>query len=171
MVVCRSQQIARNRLLFWATLIAVALCQPAYGTDNSTRGDAPAERSAEPSAAQPGTMKIRLKANGKTVTATLADNATARDFLSLLPMTLELEDYAATEKIAYPPRKLSTAGSPAGSDPSVGDIAYYAPWGNLAIFYRDFGYSRGLVILGKIGGGMEALEVPGSVKVMIERIK
>jgi hypothetical protein len=38
---------------------------------------------------------------------------------------------------------LFTAGAPAGSDPSVGDITYYAP-GNLAIFYRDFGYSRGL---------------------------
>lgn len=24
-------------------------------------------------------------------------------------------------------------------------ITYYAPWGNLAIFYRDFGYSAGLV--------------------------
>jgi hypothetical protein len=33
----------------------------------------------------------------------------------------------------------------------VGDITYYAPWGNLAIFYRDFGYSPGLVRLGHIG--------------------
>ncbi|MEH7502625.1 cyclophilin-like fold protein [Neobacillus drentensis] len=23
-------------------------------------------------------------------------------------------------------------------DPSVGDFTYYSPWGNLAIFYRDF---------------------------------
>lgn len=170
-VACRRQNTAKKRLLFWATLIAAALWQPAYGADNSTRGDAPTERSADPSAAQPGTMRIRFKINGKTVTATLADNATARDFISLLPVTLTFEDYAATEKIAYPPRKLSTTGSPAGSDPSVGDIAYYAPWGNLAIFYKDFGYSRGLVILGKIDSGMEALEVPGSVKVVIERIK
>jgi hypothetical protein len=39
-------------------------------------------------------------------------------------MTLTLEDYASTEKIGHPPRKLSTAGAPAGVDPSVGDIAY-----------------------------------------------
>ena len=63
-------------------------------------------------------MKIRLTIGGKTVTAALADNATARDFLSLLPMTLALEDYAATERISYLPRKLATAGAPAGSDPS-----------------------------------------------------
>jgi hypothetical protein len=72
------------------------------------------------------TMKIRLTFDGKAVEATLRDNATARDFLSLLPMTLTLEDYNATEKIGYPPRKLSTAGAPGGVDPSVGDIAYYA---------------------------------------------
>ena len=115
-------------------------------------------------------MKIRLTFDGKAVEATLLDNVTARDFLSLLPMTLTLEDYNATEKIGYPPRKLSTAGAPAGIDPSVGDIAYYAPWGNLAIFYKDFGYSRGLVSLGRIDSGVEALNVPGSLKVTIERV-
>ena len=115
-------------------------------------------------------MRIRLTFDGKAVEATLLDNATARDLLSLLPMTLMLEDYASTEKIGYPPRKLSTAGTPAGVDPSVGDIAYYAPWGNLAIFYKDFGYSRGLVGLGRINSGLEALNVPGSLKVTIERV-
>jgi hypothetical protein len=116
------------------------------------------------------TMKIRLTFDGKAVEATLLDNVIARDFLSLLPMTLMLEDYNSTEKIGYPPRKLSTAGAPAGVDPSVGDIAYYAPWGNLAIFYKDFGYSRGLVSLGRIDSGVEALNVPGALKVTIERV-
>jgi hypothetical protein len=90
--------------------------------------------------------------------------------LSLLPMTLTLEDYNSTEKIGYPVRKLSTAGAPAGVDPSVGDIAYYAPWGNLAIFYKDFGYSRGLIGLGRIDSGIDALSVSGSLKVTIERV-
>jgi hypothetical protein len=116
------------------------------------------------------TMRIRLTFDGKSVEATLRDNATARDLLSLLPMTLTLEDHASTEKIGHPPRKLSTAGAPAGADPSVGDIAYYAPWGNLAIYYKDFGYSPGLIGLGRIDSGLDALSVPGSVKVTIERI-
>ena len=72
------------------------------------------------------TMRIRLTFDGRAIEATLLDNATARDLLSLLPMTLALEDYGSTEKIGYPPRKLSTAGAPAGVDPAVGDIAYYA---------------------------------------------
>jgi hypothetical protein len=105
------------------------------------------------------------------VTAILNDSETARDFVSLLPLTLTLEDYAGTEKISDLPKRLSTKGAPAGSDPSVGDIAYFAPWGNLAIFYRDFGYSSGLVILGKIDGDMEAFNAPGSVKATIELAK
>jgi hypothetical protein len=116
------------------------------------------------------TMKIRLTFDGKAVEATLLDNATAGDLLSLLSMTLTLEDYASTEKIGYPPRKLSTAGAPAGVDPTVGDIAYYAPWGNLAIFYKEFGYSRGLIGLGRFDSGIEALNVPGSLTVTIERV-
>ena len=115
-------------------------------------------------------MKIRFTIDGNELaTATLRDNATARDFLALLPVTLTLEDYAATEKISYLPRKLSTDGAPAGSDPAVGDIAYYAPWGNLAIFYNDAGYARGLVLLGRIDSSMEAFRAASRAKVTIER--
>jgi len=113
-------------------------------------------------------MKIRLIVNGRSLTATLIDGPTTTDFLSLLPLTLKLEDYASTEKIAYLPRKLSQEGAPAGVDPSVGDITYYAPWGNLALFYRDFGYAKGLIKLGKIDDGAEVFNVPGSVTVTIE---
>ena len=113
-------------------------------------------------------MKIRLTIDGKAIEATLLDNATARDFLSLLPLTLTLEDYASTEKISYLPRKLYTAGAPAGVDSAPGDIAYYAPWGNLAIFYKDAGYAKGLVKLGRLDSGIDALSVRGSVKVTIE---
>lgn len=115
-------------------------------------------------------MKIRLTIAGKAATATLIDNATARDFLSLLPMTLKLDDYAFTEKIANLPKKLSTQDAPAGVDPDVGDITYYAPWGNLAIFYRDFGYSAGLIKLGRFDAGIEALDVRGSLNATIEAI-
>jgi hypothetical protein len=113
-------------------------------------------------------QKIKITIGETVLTATLNDSKTSRDFISLLPLTLTLEDYAGTEKIGYLPRRLSTEDAPAGSDPSVRDITYYAPWGNLAIFYRDFGYSRGLVILGKIDNGIEAFNVPGSVKVKME---
>lgn len=113
-------------------------------------------------------MSIRLTINGQVLSATLVDNATTRDFLALLPLTLEFEDYNSTEKVSQLPRRLSTAGAPAGVDPSVNDITYYAPWGNLAIFYEDFGYSSGLVKLGRIDGDIGALRARGPVKVVIE---
>ena len=92
-------------------------------------------------------MKIRITVNGQALVGSLDDTAAARDFASQLPMSLTLEDYAATEKINYLPVKLSTADAPRGMDPAVGDITYYAPWGNLAIFYRDAPYAAGLVKL------------------------
>jgi hypothetical protein len=86
-------------------------------------------------------------------------------------LTLTLKDYAATEKISDLPRKLSTQGAPPGCDPAVGDITYYAPWGNLALFYKDFGYSNGLVKLGNIDSGVKALNRSGPLTVIIELIK
>jgi hypothetical protein len=102
-------------------------------------------------------MKIRIKVKDQEMTATLINSKVTQDFVALLPLTLTLEDYAGTEKISDLPKRLSTEEAPLGSDPSVGDITYYAPWGNLAIFYRDFGYASGLMILGKIDSGMEVL--------------
>lgn len=121
--------------------------------------------------AETDTMKIRIAMNGNEITATLIDKATSRDFVSLLPLKLKLEDYGETEKIGYLPRKLSTEGAPAGSDPTIGDVSYYAPWGNLALFRKDFRYSTGLIKLGRINSGLEALEVPGSVEVTIALVR
>lgn len=50
----------------------------------------------------------------------------------------------------------------------MGDLTYYAPWGNLALFYRDFGYANGLIKLGHIDDGIEVFNVSGTVTVTIE---
>ena len=113
---------------------------------------------------------IRMTFDNGTMIAELEDSKAGRDFLALLPLTLTLDDYAATEKVADLPEKLSTEGSPAGMDPEVGDITYYAPWGNLAIFYKDFSYSRGLVKLGTITEGRALLNFRGSKTVTIETV-
>ncbi len=113
-------------------------------------------------------MRISIKLGAKVVTASLVDSPTSRDFVSLLPMTIELEDYAAAEKSGYLPRKLGTVDAPAGTDPATGDVTYYAPWGNLALFHKDFRYSSGLIPLGKIESGLDAPREPGSVTAAIE---
>jgi hypothetical protein len=113
-------------------------------------------------------MKIRIVVGGTALNATLADNPTARDFASLLPLSIELKDYAQTEKVSDLPKRLSTADAPSGSDPEIGDIAYYAPWGNLAVFHQDLRYSKGLVKLGRIDSGIETLRRAGPLAATIE---
>jgi hypothetical protein len=160
-------------------LLAVALTQVACGgADNDGTSRPPAEpatedsrRPSETSPERTEDMKISLSFDDIELTATLVDSGTTRDFLSLLPRRLTLRDYAETEKISDLPRRLSTADAPDGVDPDVGDITYYAPWGNLAIFYHDFGYSTGLVKLGRIDSGIDALaRMSGDVTVTIERV-
>lgn len=119
----------------------------------------------------PEEYKIKIIIGDSTLSATLADNPTTRDFISLLPLDLKLDDYAGTEKVSYLPKKLSAENAPSGFDPSVGDITYYSPWGNLAIFYKDFGYAGGLIHLGKIDSGIELLNAPNSMNARIELIK
>ena len=155
---------------FFALAIAICFSQPACGAGNVGR-NVSAKLPSEVTNEGVDSMKISIKVGNKTVMATLIDSKTTRDFVSQLPLTLTLEDYASTEKISDLPKRLSTEGAPSGSDPSVGDIAFYAPWGNLAIFYRNAEYANGLIILGKIDGDAAAFNVPRSMKVTIESVK
>jgi hypothetical protein len=145
---------------FLAPFILVAL---AAAPSQDTHG----EKSSAVEESMPA-QKIRITVGEEVLTATLNDSKTSLDFLSLLPLTLTLEDYEATEKISMLPRKLTAQGAPAASDPTIGDIAYYAPWGNLAIYYKDFESSPGLIVLGKLDGDLEALRGPGPVEATIE---
>jgi hypothetical protein len=116
-------------------------------------------------------MRLKITINNREATATMMDNAAARDFVSLLPLTLTMEDYNQTEKVSNLPKKLSTAGMPSGYAPAIGDISFYAPWGNLCIFYKSFSYSNGLVLLGKIDNdGIEAFKVSDTFTAKFEVI-
>ncbi|MET7695104.1 cyclophilin-like fold protein [Streptomyces sp. NPDC005483] len=111
-------------------------------------------------------MNIRLILDGHHIAATLNDSPTARDFAAQLPLTLSLRDFHQAEKIADLPRKLSTSGAPEGADPEVGDLAYYAPWNQLATYYRDAPYATGLVILGHMAdGGAERLATADEITI------
>lgn len=95
-------------------------------------------------------MKLNIILNGKTLTATLNDSAASREFAALLPLTLQLKDYAREEKISDLPSRLTIEGSPEGTTANKGDITLYAPWGNLAIFYKPHSYVSGLITLGQL---------------------
>lgn len=117
-------------------------------------------------------MKIRMDIDGQIVIGRLEDTAAARDFAAMLPLSLTLTDYARVERIAYLPQKLTIKGASARQPVKAGDIAYYAPWGNLAIFVEDGDgdYARGLVRLGRVESGLPALQRAAPLKARIERI-
>ena len=107
---------------------------------------------------------------GEPIPAVLEDNPAGRDFLSMLPLTLTVKDYNGTEKIGNPPRVISTEDMPDSIEPSAGDLTFYAPWGNIAIFYREFRLSRGLVRFGRITSGIEKLAaMHGDFSIAFER--
>src|SRR3954469_9898591 len=93
---------------------------------------------------------VRFTGGGSSVDVTTAnDNVTPRDFVSMLPLTLELEEFSGREKVSYLPRKLAADGAP-GSDPKDGDLIYFVPWGNLGFYYdaNGIGYSDDTINLG-----------------------
>jgi hypothetical protein len=114
----------QKRMLILVLALAMSLSYSACRADNSMTSSASSKMPTEISTKQADSMKINIKVGDQVVTATLIDSKTTRDFISLLPLTLTLEDYARTEKISDLPERLSTEDAPPGSDPSVGDIAY-----------------------------------------------
>lgn len=116
-------------------------------------------------------LNANLIVGKQTITATMEDNGAARDFLSRLPLEVILDDYNnGTEKIFYPDPKLSLDDTPRGCEPQAGDITIYEPWGNVAIFCRDWAESNSLIKIGHIdGNGISLLQGTESVNIRFER--
>lgn len=103
-------------------------------------------------------MQLKIIVGNNIITGWLDSNPVTQQLLELSPLTLKMEDYAHSEKIAYPPRKLNTTGVRHGLDPKKGDLALFGPWGNLVVFYRAGHESDSLYYLGKITSGLDKLE-------------
>ncbi|QSJ15589.1 hypothetical protein JYQ62_27755 [Nostoc sp. UHCC 0702] len=71
-------------------------------------------------------MKISITAEDKVVTATLTDSKTSQDFISLLPLTLTMNDLFGREKFAHLPRAISQEGQRTQTY-EVGDVIYWSP--------------------------------------------
>jgi hypothetical protein len=131
-----------------------------------------ADPASGPTSERRSTMKVSLKFQDKTLTATLIDNETTRDFVSLLPLTLTMNDLFGREKYGHLPREISGGGERTYTY-EVGQLVYWSPGPNVAIYYRDDGEripKPGIIVIGKVDSGVHALNVPGAVKVKIELV-
>jgi hypothetical protein len=117
-------------------------------------------------------MKIKLTVGNQAITATLVDSETARDFVSLLPLTLNMDDLFGREKFGRLPRAISDGGNRTRTY-QVGDVVYWSPGPDVAIYYRHDGSSipsPGIIVMAKIDSRVEALNEPGSANVTIELV-
>ena len=114
--------------------------------------------------------RLRITIGRKRIVATLANSQAARDFASLLPLRLAMNDLFRREKFAPLPRAISEQGKRT-NDYAVGTIGYWPPGPDVAIFYRQDGEripNPGLIVLGSVKAGIEALDVPGYIEATIE---
>jgi hypothetical protein len=110
-------------------------------------------------------MKISVKANGNTTVFELNNSPAARDLYAQLPLSIKVENYGNNEKIFYPPKKLNTTDTPK-ADARAGTLAYYAPWGDIVMFYGNFGSAAGLYELGHAISGSEYIQgMPGTIQI------
>lgn len=114
-------------------------------------------------------VRVELGKAGQALVL-LNDSEAARNFYAMLPLSLTFEDFNGTEKIATLSKKLDFGASPTSCDPKKGSLAYFIPWGNIAVFYKDFRPSRNLVPLGTIVQGIELFEEQeGDFSARVER--
>lgn len=114
-------------------------------------------------------VRVRLKSQSGDIIIKLNHNNAAKNFVNQLPLSLDFQDYSQTEKIAYPPEEIDVSDTERGFQPQAGDFAIYAPWGNLALFYRDGEYASSLVPLGSVESGEEWIaELDGAIQAEVE---
>ncbi|MDV6259724.1 cyclophilin-like fold protein [Rhodococcoides yunnanense] len=143
-----------------ASMLLLASCSSASedvgGQSPTTSADAPSSTSDASTVV--GTV-VRFRNDRQTVDVVMDNNTAATaDLVAMLPLTLTIDDFASSEKVAYLPRELNHAGTP-GSDPDNGDFVYYVPWGNLVFYYDATGieFSEDTLHLGTFDATAEQL--------------
>jgi hypothetical protein len=111
-------------------------------------------------------MQITVTADETVVVYELNDSQAARDLYTQLPLEIDVENYASNEKIYYPPKKLNTSNTPLVKAAHSGTLAYYAPWGDVVMFYGSFGSASGLYELGHAVHGADRIRsLSGTVRI------
>ncbi len=108
-------------------------------------------------------MRIQLSIGDQQATATLDDNAAARDLVTLLPVTIPMGDLFGREKPGPLPRALTGDVEPV-STYRVGQLAYWPPNHDIFIVYAGDGLrvpAPGLIPLGTVDTGLDAIAAAG----------
>ncbi len=171
------KDLKMKKMLYLPSILVISAALAACGNNNSSATDHNASKHLNrvPEQTEEDSIlntRIKLTFNNKEVFVRMYDNPASKDFLAQLPLTVTFEDYIGKEKVSILQKRLSIDDVQAGDLSKKGDFAYYAPWGNVAIFYKGLeDATNDLIILGQIESGKENVEnVDGDFTGRIEKV-
>ena len=163
---------SKLRLLVFAVVLPLVLsaCSTASSDGSGAATSPSSAASAPPSRAfsaipdsddsdEAAETVVGFTAGDTSLDVTMKDNPAARDFLSMLPLTLEFKDFAGNEKISYLPRELDHDDTE-GSILNQGDFLHYIPWGNVGFWYTTDSstHAEDSLVLGSFDATLDELE-------------
>ncbi len=153
----------RKLFLVLSCILSIALLLT--GCKNGQQTSEQPSASSETLNASETSMQIRIESDTQSIVFQLNNSSAAQSFYEQLPLSVAVEDYAGSEKIFYPPEKLDVSNTPMAEGPA-GTLAYYEPWGDVAIFYGACGGADGLYALGEALSGAEQIEsLSGEIRI------
>ncbi len=101
-------------------------------------------------------MHIQVTDETHTVIFELNNSPAAKSLYDQLPLRTDVENYSDDEKIFYP--KILNTDRAINADAKKGTLAYFSPWGDVVMYYRDFGSYTGLYELGYAISGADVIQ-------------
>ena len=109
-------------------------------------------------------MRISVTSGEYEIIYELNDSPAAFQLYAQLPLTVEVEPFSNNEMTFYP-EALSVENTPL-SDGEPGSLSYYAPWGDVVIFYAPCTPNNSLYELGTVvSGGEHIANLSGTITV------
>ena len=133
---------------------------PTYATEP------PTQKQTDMQEQEKSSLQISVRAgNGDTIVFELNESSAAQELYNQLPLTLVVESFSTNEKIFYLPQALNAAGAPIAQS-QIGALAYYAPWGNVVMFYDRFNPNSSLFGLGQaVFGADQIAQLSGTIEI------
>lgn len=156
--------------LLAAAVVMTAACGPAEGTEpvgpmirqtvaDSIGGDND----------QKGMKTMKIKVNGRELTAVMADNPTTRALMEKMPMTLPMMNLYGRE-MCYRFDEALPTGTLRVDRYEVGDIVYWPPRHSFVILYRQTGEEFERQQVGHITEGLDVFADGSDADVTFEMV-